>query len=160
MNDERLLAQKLLAIMHRARRSIDADLRHLDKEHLVDPAHFPVLMRLRRRAHNVSELAQGLEVSLPSMSKTVTALVKRGWVERVRLQEDRRVVQLHLTDDGKAILGEMREHAENAVAKMLAPLSSEERERLSAGLDTLYGTLSDSHNSQLLATSQTHDQEE
>ena len=108
MDEKRQLAHKLLGIMHRVRRRMDADLRHLDKQYLVDPAHFPVLMSLRRRPHNVSELAERLEVSLPSMSKTVTALVKRGWVERVRSKEDRRIVQLHLTDDGEAILGEMR----------------------------------------------------
>jgi DNA-binding MarR family transcriptional regulator len=123
---------------------MDADLRRLDKRHVVDPAHFPILRSLRRRAYNVSELAERFEVSLPSMSKTVTALVKRGWVERVRSQEDRRVVQLHLTDDGRAILGEMREHAENAVTALLGPLSPEQRERLSAGLDALYAALGES----------------
>jgi DNA-binding MarR family transcriptional regulator len=141
MTDELSLAQKLLGVMHRLRHRMDADLRHIDKAHHVDPAHFPVLINLRRRAYNVSELAERLEVSLPSMSKTVTALVKRGWVERARLAEDRRVVQLHLTDDGKKMLQEMRIQAENAVAALLAPLSTEQREQLSVGLDTLYTAL-------------------
>ena len=104
MDDERTLARKLLGIMHRVRHSIDADLRHFDGERRIDPAHFPVLINLRRRAYNVSELAERLEVSLPSMSKTVTALVKRGWVERVRSQEDRRVVQLHRNLDPITLL--------------------------------------------------------
>jgi DNA-binding MarR family transcriptional regulator len=144
MNDDRSLAQKLLGVLHRVRRRIDADLRHLDKKRVVDPAHFPVLISLKRRAYNVSELAERLEVSLPSMSKTVTALVKRGWVQRVRLQEDRRVVQLHLTDEGKAVLSEMREQAENAIADVLAPLTDEQRQRLLDGLDALYAALGES----------------
>ena len=143
-SDDRALAHKLLGIMHRLRHRIDADLRHLDKTRSIEPAHFPVLGSLRRRNYSVGELADRLEVSRPSMSKTVTVLVNRGWVERVRLDTDRRVVELHLTDDGKAILEEMREQAANAVAAMLDPLSPEERRRLTDGLDVLYAALAES----------------
>ena len=160
MNDERLLAQKLLNMMHQVRRRMDAELRHLPQEGLVEPAHFPVLMSLRRRAYNVSELAGRLKVSLPSMSKTVTALVKRGWVERVRSQEDRRVVQLYLTDDGRAMLAVMREQADQVVAKMLAPLSAGERGQLSAGLDALYRALGEAFQTEPPAPSQADDLEE
>lgn len=144
MDEERTLAQKLLGIMHLVRRRMDADLRHLHAKPVVDPAHFPILMSLRRREYSVSELADRFKVSPPSMSKTVTALVNRGWAARVRSQEDRRVVQVHLTDDGRAILGEMREQADSVVAAMLEPLSPEEREQLSAGLDALYAALGES----------------
>jgi DNA-binding MarR family transcriptional regulator len=160
MDDKRTLAQKLLGMMHLVRRRMDADLRHLDKKRLVEPAHFPVLASLRRHTYNVSELAERLKVSLPSMSKTVTALVKRGWVERVRLEKDRRVVQLHLTDDGKAILGEMREQADTAVAAMLDLLSTEEREQLSAGLDALYMALGESFDRVPPVPSRTNDEQE
>jgi len=78
------------------------------------------------------------------MSNTVTALVNRGWVVRTRSQEDRRVVKVRLADDGRAILGEMREQADSVVAAMLDPLSSEEREQLSAGLEALYAALGES----------------
>jgi DNA-binding MarR family transcriptional regulator len=144
MNEERTLAQRLLGIMHLVRRRMDADLRHLHAIPVVDPAHFPILMSLRRREYSVSELADRFKVSPPSMSKTVTALVNRGWVARVRSQEDRRVVQVHLTDEGRAILGEMREQADSVVAAMLDPLSPKEREQLSAGLDALYAALGES----------------
>jgi DNA-binding MarR family transcriptional regulator len=160
MKDDRTLAQKLLGIMHLARRRMNADLRHLDKKYLVEPAHLPVLASLRHRTYNVSELAERLEVSLPSMSKTVTALVKRGWVERVRLQEDRRVVQLHLTDDGKKILGEMREKALSAVAGMLDPLTPDQRQQLAEGLDTLYTSLGEALDKLPPAPPQASDKEE
>jgi DNA-binding MarR family transcriptional regulator len=160
MDDEHLLARKLLTIIHRVRHSLDAELRHVDQEYRIDPAHFGVLMRLRRRVHNVSELADQLKVSLPSMSKTVTALVKRGWVERARSQEDRRVVQLHLTDDGRAVLGKMRDLADNAIAKILSSLSQEERQLLSAGLDALYRALGEPFDATPPASPQSHEKEE
>lgn len=144
MNEELTLAQRLLGIMHLVRRRMDADLRHLHDRPAVDPAHFPILMSLRRREYSVSELADRFKVSPPSMSKTVTALVNRGWVVRVRSEKDRRIVQVSLTDEGRAILGEMREQADSVVAAMLDPLSPEEREQLSAGLDALYATLGES----------------
>lgn len=165
MNDDQLplqkaLARKLLGIMHLVRRRMDADLRHLDRKRLVEPAHFPVLMSLRRRTYNVSELAEHLEVSLPSMSKTVTALVNRGWVERVRLANDRRVVELHLTHDGETILGEMREQADNAVAGILAPLTHKECQQLGKGLDVLYKALGESLDRPTPLPAHSPDQEE
>jgi DNA-binding MarR family transcriptional regulator len=160
MNYERLLAQKLLDMMHQVRRRMDAELRHLTQERQIEPAHFPVLMSLRRRTYNVSELADRLEVSLPSMSKTVTAVVNRGWVERVRSEEDRRVVQLYLTDEGRAMLRVMREQADHVVARMLAPLSAGEREQLSAGLDALYRALGETFQPAPPAPQQANDPKE
>jgi DNA-binding MarR family transcriptional regulator len=143
MKEDRMLAHKLLGIMPLVRRRVDANLRHFNKR-LIEPAHFHVLMNLKRHPYSVSELAERLMVSLPSMSKTVTALVKRGWVERVRLQEDRRVVHLHLTPAGTDILKEMHEQALNTVVEMLAPLTPDERRRLADGLETLYAALGES----------------
>ena len=143
IKDDRMLEHKLLGIVHLVRHRVYADLRRANKL-FAEPAHFRVLKNLRQCPHSVSELAEKLEVSLPSMSKTVTALVKRGWVERLRLEQDRRVVQIHLTPDGMAALGEMHKQALSTVAEMLAPLTPEERQRLAKGLDALYMALDES----------------
>ena len=160
MDDERALARKLLGITHRMKRSLDAELRHSSREALIDPAHFGVMMNLRHRALSIGELAQRFEVSPPSMSKTVTALVNRGWVERARSQEDRRVVRLYLTGEGRTVLGRMRELVDQAAIQMLSVLSPEERRQLSAGLDTLYKALGEPFSDEPPAPSQIDETEE
>jgi DNA-binding MarR family transcriptional regulator len=122
--------------------------------------HFGVMMNLRHRTLNIGELAERFVVSAPSMSKTVTALVNRGWVERARSQEDRRVVQLYLTDEGRAVLGRMRELTDQAAIETLSVLSPEERQQLSAGLDTLYKALGEPFSDEAPAPNHTRDLEE
>jgi DNA-binding MarR family transcriptional regulator len=143
MKDDRMLAEKLLGITPLMRRRIDASLRHLG-ERLVEPTHFPVMLHLRSRPYSLGGLAEKLEVSRPSMSKTVTALVKRGWVERVRLERDRRVVELYLTKDGADAVEQMHELAVCTVIEMLSPLTPGERRRLADSLDMLYRALGES----------------
>ena len=48
-----------------------------------------------------TQLAQMLPVDASRVSRMVTALVDRGLLRRRRLREDRRVVMLHLSDEGK-----------------------------------------------------------
>jgi DNA-binding MarR family transcriptional regulator len=135
-----VLAEKLLGITPLVRRRVDASLRHLGKL-LIEPTHFPVMLHLRRYPYSLGKLADKLEVSRPSMSKTITALVNRGWVERVRHTQDRRVVRLYLTQDGTDALEQMHELALGTVVEMLSPLTADERRRLTDGLNILYAAL-------------------
>ncbi len=48
-----------------------------------------------------TQLAQMLPVDASRVSRIVTAVVDRGLLVRRRLPEDRRVVMLHLSDEGK-----------------------------------------------------------
>ena len=48
-----------------------------------------------------TQLAQMLPVDASRVSRIVTALADRGLLRRRRLREDRRVVMLHLSDEGR-----------------------------------------------------------
>lgn len=50
-----------------------------------------------------SEMAERLVRTTGGMTKIVDRLERRGLVERVRDEVDRRSVQVHLTDDGRAL---------------------------------------------------------
>ncbi|MFW5807226.1 MAG: MarR family transcriptional regulator, partial [Spirochaetota bacterium] len=65
----------------------------------VDNAvHFRLLRTLRRGPRSLHELADLHEVRLPTMSRTVTVLQSRGWVNRTRSEDDRRTVFTSLTE--------------------------------------------------------------
>ena len=54
-----------------------------------------------------ADLGQRLLVASPDITRLVDPLVERGWVERDRLADDRRVVVQTLTPEGSALLAEL-----------------------------------------------------
>jgi DNA-binding MarR family transcriptional regulator len=75
-------------------------------------AHVRVLFRLAKaEGHQLpaGRLAAAVEVSPASLSQMVDGLERRGVVERIRSEEDRRVVVLHLTDAGLQQVREQRD---------------------------------------------------
>jgi DNA-binding MarR family transcriptional regulator len=82
----------------------------------------------------MSELARYKAVSLPTMSKSVEMLVRRGWVERVVDDADRRRTLVQLSRGGRRILAGSRRRVEQLLDARLASLTPAEREQLSASL--------------------------
>lgn len=73
-------------------------------DHISD-AHFAVLANLKMNgALTIGALAQRERVTAPTMSSTVAALVEDGYVTRVQDEEDRRRVQVEITDAGTAVV--------------------------------------------------------
>ncbi|HXB21461.1 MAG TPA: MarR family transcriptional regulator, partial [Candidatus Solibacter sp.] len=76
----------------------------------------------------MSDFANAIGVPMSTATHMIEKLVRKGLVERVRSEEDRRVVHVELSEEGRK-----REHhfLQNRVAMgrdMLAPLSRGERE--------------------------------
>jgi DNA-binding MarR family transcriptional regulator len=116
-------------------RTLYAEFRHT--EYALPPVHFRLLHILAGHPRNLSELAGKQRVSPPTMSNSITTLVERGWVKRVRDPHDRRMVLIELTPAGRAVLSGIRREAEARVAELLAPLSPAECDQLLAGLAIL-----------------------
>lgn len=133
--DNRTLARQFLEIIPLVMRVVAADLRR--SELTIDPAYFRLLDMLSKRAWSLSELAEKQAVSLPTMSKTISTLEERGWVERLRSSEDRRVVLVELTPAGRVALNAVHAQMLTRVAGVLEPLSAAQRQELASGLDSL-----------------------
>ena len=54
-----------------------------------------------RESKSMSQVAQYLNVSMGTLTTSISRLVKKGYVERFRIPEDRRVVKIRLTDSGE-----------------------------------------------------------
>ncbi len=85
----------------------------------------------------LGEVAEGMGLSDPSMSKLVDGLVRRGLVARAPGREDRRRVVLDLTGAGAGLLAECRAGAAQAFARRLAGLPEAELAQVAATLRTL-----------------------
>lgn len=81
------------------------------------------------------ELSQLLFLDKSTMSRVVSALVKRGWVAPKSHTGDRRKKPLLLTNKGKKKLDGVHQHANGQVDDALALLEPKEREQVVRGIE-------------------------
>jgi DNA-binding MarR family transcriptional regulator len=91
------------------------------------PGQFRVMVELTARPYALGELAEQVGVSSPTMSNTITALENRGWLRRVRSNEDRRQVFVELAPAGRQVLDEMEQHMQLRLSEFLADLDEEKQ---------------------------------
>ncbi|MFN8530376.1 MAG: MarR family transcriptional regulator [Anaerolineae bacterium] len=103
----------------------------------VGTSHIVVMRILHDRPETLSELAKQMQVTLPTMSNTVSTLEERGWVTRRRDEQDRRVVWIEITEAGRDTYGVVQTHMIDQIATLLEGLTEDDREQISRALTTL-----------------------
>ncbi len=127
-------AHEILQVIPLVMRVLAAELR---QSGCLEPAHLRALTMLGHRTCTLSELADAQAVSLPTASNSITALEDRGWVRRTRSDQDRRVVRVELTAQGRQAVEDAHRQAEARLRALLDSLSPGEMETLRAGLALL-----------------------
>jgi len=74
----------------------------------------------------VSQVAEGLGVSLSAVTALVDRLCKAGMVERHRSEEDRRVVRLEITEEGRQVIQICDEGRQRIILRYLGLLTEED----------------------------------
>jgi DNA-binding MarR family transcriptional regulator len=92
------------------------------------------LLRISDEDVNVKDVADGLHMSLPAMSRSLDKLVQRGYVARTESEKDRRAKLVRLLPAGRAVLDEIEQARKSAVEEFTATLSDDERAALHAAL--------------------------
>ena len=90
-------------------------------------------------AKNMSTVARALGVTMGTLTISVNSLVKKGYVQRIRSDEDRRVVLVSLTDRGRQAHEHHRIFHEKMITEIVKDLTTEEKEVLSKSLHKLIG---------------------
>lgn len=57
----------------------------------------------KNKQRTISEIAEDLGITLPSVTVGINKLMKKGYVEKIRSEEDARIVYVSLTRMGKKI---------------------------------------------------------
>lgn len=83
----------------------------------------------------VSQLSQKLEISHAASTQMVNSLVKHGWVFRTHDKEDRRIVWIDLTEQGKDVLKEIFVESTTFMEGMIEYLGDEDFNHLDRILD-------------------------
>ena len=79
---------------------------------------------------SISELAADLQITLSSVTIAVNKLVKKGYVEKVRYEQDGRQVFVKLTKQGRKVNAGHAYFHENMVRNVSEGMSEEEKEIL------------------------------
>lgn len=136
MSDEQLFAaNEILEIIPLVMRTLRTEISQPTL--LTNPGHFRLLLDLTEGPHSLSELAERHNVTLPTMSNTVSTLAEHGIVRRTRSEEDRRRVVIELTGNGKDLLGRIQQQAAAQIAAVLRTLTHSECRDLITGLAIL-----------------------
>ncbi|WP_202819079.1 MarR family winged helix-turn-helix transcriptional regulator [Actinosynnema sp. ALI-1.44] len=87
--------------------------------------------------HRLTELAASENVSQPAMTQLISRLGDAGLVERVADDADRRAVQLHITDAGRAQLAYRRRVKTERLEELLSGLDPKHHEALTAAIPAI-----------------------
>ncbi|MCJ7626539.1 MAG: MarR family transcriptional regulator [Anaerolineaceae bacterium] len=103
--------------------------------------HFFVLRTLMEQPMSLKTLADQQSLTAATMCSNINTLEKRGWVTRSRNKDDKRTVVITLTDEGLQALMETNADALQAMEKVIAHLSPEEKEHVGVGAEVLSNAL-------------------
>ena len=86
---------------------------------------------------NMTTVAKSLHVTTGTLTISINSLVKKNYVERVRSEEDRRVVLVSLTEKGKKAFLHHRQFHDRLVNEIVEQLSDEEKRVLEKALNRI-----------------------
>ncbi len=136
-NHETECASQLLDTVPLLMRVLRQEVRSRRPEGLSVPQ-FRVLIFLGRHPGvTLSEVTNHIGLTRPTLSKMVDVLVRHGWVSRETAATDRRCLQLQLTEEGLALVNDVRERTRRQLDERLRFLSNEDRAAIARALALL-----------------------
>ena len=133
------LAARLRLVVGRLNRRI-----RIDGRESVPPLQLSAMVTVEEHGPlRLSDLARREAVSVPTMSRVLTALDEQGLVVRTPDPQDARGVLVTLSDAGQRRLAQVRSHRTALVARRLGRLDAAQRASLQAALPALEALLVD-----------------
>ena len=89
----------------------------------------------------LKELAEAMKLAPATVSELVESLVKKNFLQRVQNPDDRRAVQITLTDHGQTMLDQCIKCVDGLCDRLLSGLSADERTAMLGALTKITKTL-------------------
>ena len=86
---------------------------------------------------NISEISKNLSITPPSTTEFVKNLINKGYLEKHIDQNDKRFIEITLTDKGEKIVQELKEYFNGLFSGIIERLGYEKSELLLELLDTI-----------------------
>jgi len=120
-------------------RTIRSEMRHGHDTDLSIPQFRTLGFIQRQPEASLTDLADHLGITPPSVSKLVDGLVKQELISRQQGRSDRRKLTLELTPNGTSIINSAQAHAHANLARTLSGLSSEKLKIIHQAMEVLHG---------------------
>ena len=98
---------------------------------------FHVLRHVRRGINSISDLATAKNISRPAISQAVDVLVNKGLLTRIQSTEDRRFVELTLTENGNDLLDTVFKETRAWMKELMSDLTDEELDVIANAMTAL-----------------------
>lgn len=98
------------------------------------------------KPRTMTEVAQDLGITVGTLTTAVNKLIKKGYVERKRIEEDRRVVLINCTKKGKLAFRLHQKFHDDMINETISGLSEEEEKILISSLEKLNAYFKDKYN--------------
>jgi DNA-binding MarR family transcriptional regulator len=119
-------ANELLEVVPAVMRTVRSKMRESGARNLSVPQFRALGFIARNQRTSLSDVAEHIGLTLPSMSKLVDGLVERKLVLRANHPADRRRIMLELTGRGRTLWQSAREATQASLAERLSALSESE----------------------------------
>ncbi len=103
----------------------------------ITAAQYVILVNLANGVDSASGLCKGVSYDPGAMTRMIDRLERKGFVRRVRSPEDRRVVNLALTEEGKAVYPKLVARAAAATNRRLRGFTKAEAQQLESFLQRM-----------------------
>lgn len=93
------------------------------------------------KTKNMGSIAKTLDITLGTLTVSITNLEKKGYVIREKCLNDKRVVNVNLTEKGKKLFRLHKKFKENIMKSIVIDLSNQEKEIFNGALARVSQTL-------------------
>ncbi|HVT28644.1 MAG TPA: MarR family transcriptional regulator [Lacipirellulaceae bacterium] len=132
------LRESQAATVHASLRNVVRNLLSVDDSMMDLPLRqLKVCTTLYRQCHTMSEISRELGLSPSAVTQVSNRLERRGLIERVSQNNDRRVRMLRLTRKGQRLMRSREEQQLCRIAAVLSKLSPKELQQIMTGLELL-----------------------
>lgn len=90
-----------------------------------------------KEPRKMSEVAMALKITVGTLTISINRLVKKGYVKRVKKEEDRRIVIVDLTEKGKLVYQTHEKFHYEIIENIVATLNKNEQKMLIQSLENV-----------------------
>ncbi len=132
------LALKSLVVLSRANHAVEEKIREDIRAHGLNPTEFAVLELLYHKGEQaIQRIGEKILLSSGSMTYVIDKLEKKKYLLRSRCPQDRRIINVCITEEGSALMDEIFPQHQAAIQEMFSILDEKEKETFIAMLKKL-----------------------
>ncbi|WP_010098367.1 MarR family winged helix-turn-helix transcriptional regulator [Ornithinibacillus scapharcae] len=122
------LSLKAFVVLMKASKSVQEQIKKDISSRGMRPSDFEILEALYHKGRlTVREVSEAVLINTGSITYVIDKLEKRGLIERQHCKDDRRVVYIHITEEGKNLMDDIFPEHQRVIEEMMHDISDEEK---------------------------------